>query len=222
MLGAGNPGGGGPSMSDRTKYPARDDRRCDAFAKSTNGPWQCGPHRCGKAGGSFRDGRWVCGVHRDAPSVTYACGNHFEAYAEAMARALEPSIDIELLGSPPMRYFEAAATSVPSNGTQRVVVANLRPRASTPQSASPNTTRLIRGDRRGGLRTIPPAESAPAAPTDTNCENGMVRGLAASRIQEPARPRKAALAQPDALASPSRSRSRPALGPRFGSDGNVS
>jgi hypothetical protein len=107
-------------MSDRTKYPTRNDRRCDAFAKSTDGPWQCGPRRCGKAGGSFRDGRWVCGVHRDAPSVTYACGNHFEAYAEGMARALERSIDIELLGSPPMRYFEAAAGPLRRRARRRI------------------------------------------------------------------------------------------------------
>jgi hypothetical protein len=70
---------------------------------------------------------------------------------------------------------------------------------------------------RGPRRSEMPAGASPKPPK--HVAEGMVRGLATSRIQETARPRKAALAQLDALASPSRSGSRQALGPRFGSDG---
>jgi hypothetical protein len=73
-------------------YPVAADRRCDAVAKGGDWEprdWGRGPHRCGKSGASFRDGRWVCAAHRDQVLVGYTCGNHFTAFAEVMAQSLD-------------------------------------------------------------------------------------------------------------------------------------
>jgi hypothetical protein len=74
---------------DRPKPPASNvAKRCNAIVSSEGG-W---PRSCllqySLNGKYFRDGRWVCLQHLYAPVVRYVCGNHFEVFAEVMAKAL--------------------------------------------------------------------------------------------------------------------------------------
>jgi hypothetical protein len=46
-------------------------------------------HRCRKHGSRFDAGRWVCAAHFKAkPDAGYICGNHFDPFGRAMAKAL--------------------------------------------------------------------------------------------------------------------------------------
>jgi hypothetical protein len=75
------------------RYPAPDDRRCDAIAKPSQHPlydWEREFHRCRLFATWWRDGRQVCTHHFRSPTIKYTpgCGDRVGAYRDAMARAL--------------------------------------------------------------------------------------------------------------------------------------